>query len=337
MLYTVLQIIIALIFISVMAIVAYGIYNRDIRTVVSELINPTPVKKKVLLMDGTYGFDKPTIEYSSVNPNLGNYAPLIPSINQKGGAEYTYNFWLYLPGKNMGNTTGTFVLFTKGSSRKIRYKSKYNCRSDKNDGWYMVKNPLVRINVKNGKLSAIVTEFNSIAAPDASHKAPDTSVDCNTENDPNQLDMNLFGIYGIEDRVDIENQWNMVTIVVQETNPTADILFRNEATVKLYLNGYEYLSKTGEVDYSGSNKTTAMRNNMGNLYVNPDNMRKENIGIADLTYFNYAVSDSEVLGLHKAGFNSSTALLPQKTDFSMYGNSDSAERDQQRSKAIKVF
>ena len=65
----------------------------------------------------------------------------------------------------------------------------------------------------------------------------------------NKKNENLFGIKNLKDRKDLRNKWNMITIVVSETNPSDDILFKNKSIVKLYLNGYKYLTKHGEAIY----------------------------------------------------------------------------------------
>lgn len=337
MLYIILQILIALVLIGIMAIVSYGMYNRDVYLTLQNLripyINSYVKKDRVVILDGTYGFDKNLATFNTVDSDLGNFKDISPSVNQRGGAVYTYNFWLYLPSKRL-DTNKTVVLFTKGSKHKMTYKSRYNCRSD--TGWYMVKNPLVRVNINNGRLSAVVAEFNSIAGPDATHISPEDNVDCTSSND-NTKDANMFGMYGLEHRNDVKDNWNMITVVVSETNPSTDLLFRNKAVVKMYLNGYEYLNKSGEVQYSGNFVTTAMRNNMGNIYINPDEVGNENIGIADLTYFNYAISDMEIQNLHKMGFNNYVATIPNKNNFDMYSNTQTAPRDRSRSNVIKVF
>lgn len=336
MLYDILQIIIALIVIALMGVIAYSIYNRDTTGFIEDMTKEVIIKKKVKIIDGTMSYDnsKTAVINTSV-PYYGNYKEIVPSINQKGGAEYSYSFWLYIP-ESAESPNIQKVLFLKGSKTKTKYISKYNnCHS--NSGWYLVKNPLIKVNINSSNnLDAIIAEFNTIKSPDAVHESPEI-LNCNSA-DLNDKDKNLFGIYGLSNRTDLQNNWSMVTLVVSETNPSSDIMFRNEAVVKMYLNGYEYFNKTGDAFYSGGTVTTAMRNNNGNLYINPDiSSSLNNVAIADLTYFNYALSDEEVIRLHKVGFNKQTASLPQKIEFDTIGEGEAVKLETEKSNNIKTL
>ena len=117
----------------------------------------------------------------------------------------------------------------------------------------------------------------------------------------------------------------MITIVVSETNPSDDILFKNKSIVKLYLNGYKYLTKHGEAIYnSEDSKSTAIRSNKGNLYLNPETKAStspaittecSDIAISDLTYFNYTLEDKDIISLFKEGCKKTPALIPSETKF----------------------
>lgn len=334
MLNDILQVIVALIVIALMGVIGYSTYNKEAQTFFSDLTKPVVIRKSDKLIDGTYGFDKQTAVINTTDTTLGNYRAIVPSINQAGGIEYSYNFWLYF--KNDAISTGnnrTIPLFLKGSDQKIKYNSKYNCHTSEDGGWYLVKNPLVRVNILNGQLSGIVSEFNTIKSPDAVRSAPDTP-DC-VNADMNIRDRNLFGMYGLQGRSDMDDSWSMVTLVVRETNPSSDIMFRNEAIVKMYLNGYEYVNKSADAYYTNDSMTTAMRDNNGNFYINPlPDSSNGGIAIADLTYFNYALTNEEILSLHKNGFNKNTAAIPQKIDFNEFGNYNTTEIDPEKSNVI---
>ena len=137
-------------------------------------------------------------------------------------------------------------------------------------------------------------------------------------------DNNLIGIKELSSRNDLEKQWNMITIIVSETSPDDDVFVSsNQAVVKLYLNGYAYLDKDGEL----AEKSTAMKvnnsdlhigtkyNNAGDNSVLPTGTDSTNVGISDLTYFNYALEDREIVSLFKEGCKKSTALIPTTSTF----------------------
>lgn len=336
MLYDILQVIVALILVALMGVLAYSVYNNDASVFIEDISKEVVIRKKVKILDGTFAYD--TDKTAVINTSVsyyGNYKDIVPSINQKGGAEYSYNFWIYMNDGSLSSSIAstTKVLFIKGNKTKTSYVSNYNCHAK--DNWYLVKNPLVRVNVNNNKISAIVTEFNTIKSVDAFHDNPE-KVNCD-DTDYNMRDNNLFGIYGLDNRSDLLNKWSMVTIVVSETNPSSDIMFRNEAVVKMYLNGYEYFNKTSDAFYSGGVVTTAMRNNSGNLYINPEKGETDysKLAIADLTYFNYALTDEEVLKLHKGGFNNKTATIPQEMDFDELKGFDASGLETEKSNMVK--
>jgi len=328
MIYVLIQIIIAIILIVLMGVLAYGIYNKNAREILLDIMTPTTIRKKTKILDGAYEYKIGTsVTFNTRDKSKGTYIDLSPSINQKGGSVYTYNFWLYFPETVDGSVDNnkTLVLFNKGSDQLVKYSSTYRC--DTNDsgekGWFLVKNPLVRLDTKNSKIDAIIVEFNSIQHPDVFHAGANTG-DKNCTGDMVNKDNNLIGIKELESRKDLVNQWNMITIIVSETSPDDDVFVSsNQAVVKLYLNGYAYLDKDGEL----AEKSTAMKVNNSDLHIGtahntaadnsvlPTNSNDTGVGISDLTYFNYALEDKEIVSLFKEGCKKSTALIPTTSTF----------------------
>ena len=327
MIYVLIQIIIAIIIIVLMGVLAYGMYNKNAREILLDIITPITIKKKTQIIDGVYEYKVGNkISFNTRDKSKGTYVDLSPSINQKGGSVYSYNFWLYFP-----NTVGevsenrTLVLFNKGSNELVKYNSDYRCDTNDNDqGWFLVKNPLVRLDFNVQKIDAIIVEFNSIQNPDVFHSGANTG-DKNCSGDMVTKDNNLIGIKDLANRQDLKEQWNMITVVVSETSPEDDVFVStNQAVVKLYLNGYAYLNKDGEL----VDKSTAMKTNNSDLHIGTDKKNSNNnvltsdntdttteVGISDLTYFNYALEDTEIINLFKGGCNKSTALIPTESDF----------------------
>lgn len=321
-----LQVIVALIVMIILAVVAFAIYNAELKTFLENMVKTTNIKRKTVVFDGIFPINNSThITYNTYDPNDGTFLDLSPSINQAGGAEYTYNFWVYIPSSadtSMANRSA--VLFVRGSDIRMGYKTDWNCEvtdlvNNADAKWFLVKNPLVKLVYnEQGAITGIITEFNSVTSPDAFHaNATPVSCDNKTKHD------NMLGIHGLESSgSSVVDKWNMVTIVVQESNPSSDIMFRNKAIIKMYLNGYQYLDKNAEIDYSGDDRSTSMRNNQGNLFVNPKrdpNARypTQNIGIANLYYYNYALSSSEIVSLFNAGFTKTSASIPSTFNNSM--------------------
>lgn len=327
MIYVLIQIIIAIILIVLMGVLAYGIYNKNAREILLDIMTPTTIRKKTKILDGVYEYKiGHNVTFNTRDKSKGTYVDLSPSINQKGGSVYTYNFWLYFPESvSSVSNTQTLVLFNKGSDQLVKYSSTYRCDTNEEKGWFLVKNPLVRLDTKNREIDAIIVEFNSIEHPDVFHAGANTG-DKICTGDMVDKDNNLIGIKELASRNDLRKQWNMITIIVSETSPDDDVFVSsNQAVVKLYLNGYAYLDKDGEL----AEKSTAMKVNNSDLHIGttykdaadntvlptgPDGHSTE-VGISDLTYFNYALEDKEIVSLFKEGCKKSTALIPTTSTF----------------------
>ena len=328
MIYVLIQIIIAIILIVLMGVLAYGIYNKNAREILLDIMTPTTIRKKTKILDGVYEYTVGAeITFNTRDKSKGTYVDLSPSINQKGGSVYTYNFWLYFPESvSTFGDTQTLVLFNKGSNQLVKYSSSYRCDTMSNKGWFLVKNPLVRLDIDaNNKIDAMIVEFNSIEHPDVFHAGANTG-DKNCTGNMVDKDNNLIGIKELASRNDLRKQWNMITIIVSETSPDDDVFVSsNQAVVKLYLNGYAYLDKDGEL----AEKSTAMKVNNSDLHIGTkhstegDNsvlpigtaVASTEVGISDLTYFNYALEDKEIVSLFKEGCKKSTALIPTTSTF----------------------
>jgi hypothetical protein len=324
MLYVLVQIIFAIILIVLMGVLAYGIYNKNAQEMLLDMINPSSIKKSTKIIDGAYEYiGNNSATFNTTDKTKGTYVDLSPSINQKGGAVYTYNFWLYFPtaANSDVDEKKTLVLFNKGSNKLVKYKSSLRCNTTEN--WFLVKNPLVRLDFADSKhIDAIVVEFNSIETPDVFHEGANTGdKDC-TSGGMVTKDANLIGIKDLETRTDLLEQWNMITIVVSETSPDDNVFVSsNQALVKLYLNGYAYLNKDGQLE----NKSTAMKTNNSDLHLgfSGDTTNtaiytgdvSTKVAISDLTYFNYVLEDKEIIDLFKKGCNKATALIPNEHEF----------------------
>jgi hypothetical protein len=327
MIYVLIQIIIAIILIVLMGVLAYGIYNKNAREILLDIMTPTTIRKKTKILDGVYEYKiGHNVTFNTRDKSKGTYVDLSPSINQKGGSVYTYNFWLYFPESvSSVSNTQTLVLFNKGSDQLVKYSSTYRCDTNEEKGWFLVKNPLVRLDTNaTSKIDAIIVEFNSIQHPDVFHAGANTG-DKICTGDMVDKDNNLIGIKELASRNDLRKQWNMITIIVSETSPDDDVFVSsNQAVVKLYLNGYAYLDKDGEL----AEKSTAMKVNNSDLHIGTayktaaDNSvlptndgAVTGVGISDLTYFNYALEDKEIVSLFKEGCKKSTALIPTTSIF----------------------
>jgi hypothetical protein len=313
----IIQVIISIILVILLAIIGYSIYNSE---TLNALNNFNTVKKQTLIFDGVIDLKNGNYTYNTTDKTSGSYADLTPSINQNGGAEYTYNFWLYKDKSKLvsmsGLTSEDIVLLLRGSKKMLKYESD-NCNAVSK--YIMIKNPLIRMKSDG---SSIIVEYNTLTSPDAYHDGGNSELNCNsTWFDKNK---GLLGIYNIDSTYD--SKWFMVTIILQEINPNNDILYKNKTVCKMYINGILMLDRIVESPYDGTvDGSAAMRHNKGPLYVKPAGIFKNGgaatdeitseraLMMANLSYYNYALTDIDVEALYKSGFTHSPAKVPIDT------------------------
>lgn len=359
MINTIIQIILSLFIISIMAFIGYSIYNKEY---ISNINITNTTRKVTKVFNGIMDFtvDK-NIEIETFNKNDFTYLDINPSINQNGGVEYSYNFWLFFDIKDDTKTIGSInknindnsitdntlqdkyryiVLFYKGEKQAIPFKTNnYECENIdyvKNvDIQVLIKNPLVKI---RNDAKEIIIEYNNINYPE-SYNINATKINCYDDDVVNkQRNKNKFGIKDI----DVENykqKYNMITIVFQE-QPKGENIINNKANCKVYMNGKLITNrlsntKSFEEDELNNFRSRVMKSNFSKLRIFPEittitgktvqqatiNKIKLNdkitevspLQMADLTYFNYAITQSEINNLYKKGFNKYEAIFKKKS------------------------
>lgn len=313
------QIITAIFLLLIFVIIGYAIYDK---AYLKTIINSNSPKSEINIIDGIYDYQSlGEVSFNTSNKYSTNYLPLNPSINQSGGAEYSYNFWLYKSNLTNVLTSDYKVLFFRGSKQSIYYNKAYNgnclITNNINNPYVLIKNPLVRLS-KDGK--KLIVEYNTITNPDSLNS--DGNVNCNSI-DPNATDDNMLGIYDFDTTYD--NKFSMITIVLKETSSDSDIMNQNNTSCKLYVNGTLILDRNTNSPYSGtglSSGSTVMKHNKGSLWVAPvgivggisgttpnDTIVRNNgnstspLAIADLNYYNYALTQSEITKLFNKKYN----------------------------------
>lgn len=334
MLDIIIQVILAIFLLLIMGFLAYSIYDREY---ISSIKISTSNRKETKIFSGIYEYTSSDYTIDTVNIRDPRYLDLSPSVNQNGGAEYSYNFWLYYNIKDSRSTLidgrtpdkKYIVLFYKGLKNKLPYNQfNYSCDTNLKNiskSYILVKNPLVKLS-NDGK--HLIVEYNNINTPDTFNSSSN-KLDCNSSSiDIYDSKNNKLGIKDMDNNL-FNKTYNMVTIVMQESPKGEDELFVNRTTCKVYLNGTLISNRsTLNNDLANENNrdsyTTVMRKNMGYLYINPktqfindpdfvsqiqdiidsDGVTKDApLKVADLTYFNYALTEDDVLRLYNNKFN----------------------------------
>lgn len=316
------QVIISLIILLLMGYIGYNIYLIELQNMFQ---GESDIRKEVNVLSGTYDFSNSEVKYNTSDPTKLNFKDIKPSINQEGGAEYSYNFWLNVDQEELNNINSSaskdIILFFKGE-KNMYYNNmtNFNCANilTTNNPVILTKNPLVRL---SGDGKRIAVEYNNIHNSDSYQHGSKYS-SCSYVNSPtvwNNRNKNILGIYDIE----FNNKWFMVTIVMKEVADTNNILSLNRASCKLYMNGVKLLDKKVETKYSGGRYSATFKNNPSHFYINPNigtEFIKKDLNpynkvtvetalrMADVKYYNYAINDDMITSLYNKGFNMEVAV-----------------------------
>jgi hypothetical protein len=347
------QVIASLIILLLMGYFAYNIYLIEFEKM---LKSSSDVKKEVNIIDGIYDYNTYTeMQFNTIDETKETYLDINPSINQEGGAEYSYNFWLYTDTTTLTDKDKDIVLFFKGEKNLFSSSQNYNCSTinaaSKKNVTVLIKNPLVKL---RGDGKAMVVEFNNIYNPD-SYQQGTKYVNCENIDSGSwdNKNRNLLGIYDLN----FNKKWFMVTIVMKEVADANNILMKNRASCKIYINGINVLDKKAETLYNGRAQSATFKNNKAPFYMNPNfeksssnstltvnsdmqrykkgsDLQENVLKLADLKYYNYALSDTKILELLSNGFGKKAAKKNIKDKAVNFHQVSSSEMQLQEVKEI---
>jgi|LakMenE18May11ns_1017448.scaffolds.fasta_scaffold9948365_3 hypothetical protein len=353
MINTFIQILLSIFLIAIMAFISYTVYNKEY---INSIDLTTSNKKTTKIFSGILDYSKDSnIEFETFNKTEFTYIDINPSINQNGGAEYSYNFWLYfdlsgglintktISAPSKGDTTAItnittaqgdntkekykyLILFYKGEKQTLPLKKigdrSYDCKHKTIDfdDQIIIKNPLVKIRNDGGE---IVIDYNNINYPE-SYNTDASRLLCDDTNLKflEERSENKFGIKKI-DTTKYKRKFNMITIVFKEQSESEQLFYKKNASCKVYLNKQLISDRLASVDNIEQDtvlkfNSRVMKSNFSKFHINPESFGYSNVGphtltdgisetpalqVADLTYYNYALQQSEIDRLYNAGFN----------------------------------
>jgi hypothetical protein len=347
MLGEIVQVVIALLLVLAMFVLGFSIYNMEL---VRSIQNANKQKKSVMVFSGVkdlYGSKDSFFDTS--NASMGNYREIPVSVNQRGGAEFTYNFWVWKDNAlgatadytdtksgvqvvDSGLTTKDYILFMKGSKTATNFKN--ICKVDTNTTAtaeykkdVLVKCPLVKF--EEG-LDVLTVEFNTVQAPDAVQESAEDMCSNQTLS-WSQMKGHKLSIKGFHDEA-YNQKWTMVTVVIQDTFPTDPLPGRNKVRCRIYVNGVLTLDHYTDTSIKNPVGYSVLKQNVGNLFIMPSvaitstttsaqPSALEQLLMADLEYVNYALTADEIKGRYANKFSRTSAnndIDVTKTQFSNY-------------------
>lgn len=327
---TSLQVVAAFAIVIILFVIAYNLFSREATRAIqesSELRNHIQIFKGIKDMSLTTGE-----VYNTVNDKGGLFMNLKPSVNQSGGIEFSYNFWLYqdpsyqtgnnTPGIDEGLTQGDVVLLLRGNNTV----QSYNNVCGENMPNIYVKCPLIKLQNNGDTLSV---EFNTEKSIDVVREGAKNV--CGQSIDSwDEANQHKVSIRGLKNQP-YSGKWFMVTVIIQDTYPPDPLPFRNRVRVRIYINGVleldQYVNNANEIG-TVSKEPTILKPNQGNLYVMPQitinatstpasttnkPTQVNNIMMADLSYFNYVIDADTILRMYEDSFTRTYATIPGRS------------------------
>lgn len=240
-------------------------------------------KRRVPIIDGFIDASTTGVRFNTSTPLAKNYLPIRPSVNMKGGAQFTYSFWLFVDADaSVANKT----IFLKGDSKYYKFMVTDNA---------------------NKKLGPKLRNDQMVFCPKVAFGADANSfeVHFNTFDKYNEvltIDRIKSGdtVYRNNLISTLVKTWFMVTIVFEDNAPLND--FESGIMVKFYVNDVIY--KTGSYK-------SGLKQNNGDLVLFPNSDPITNTKVSNFKYFNYALSSQEISKLVASGpnLNSTSATI----------------------------
>lgn len=286
------QIVIAVALVIVLCAIAFVVFNAEMLRAIKE---SGRVKRELPIFVGVKDLAVSKNEaYNTVDPLHPMYRNIESSVNQKAGAEYTYNFWLYMDSSKLPPVSSSssarshnatdvgltqkdtnrplsnkpLVLLLRGDKNAVAFKNicnEPNSTASNLKVDVLVKQPMIKL---EQNYDVMTIELNTQNKPDpVKEKSRNTCK--STESDWGVLNSYRIGVKNVKDKL-AGSKWNMVTLVVQDTFPSDPLPMRNKVRVRLFVNG------TMEIDTyvdgklaDTSSDATLLRPNNGSLYVAP--------------------------------------------------------------------
>ena len=238
-------------------------------------------KKQVRVIDGFMDASAKNVRFNTTMPIANNYMPIRPSVNIKGGAQFTYSFWVF---KDANADVSNKILFMKGDDRRYNFTIKNNVDKKaplvEKFNEHMVYCPMVKFGADPATYEI---KFNTLA------KYDETMVIERLTSGDSAYRNNLLST--------LENTWHLITISFEDNIPIND--FENGIMVKFYIN---------DVLYKVSRFPSALKQNQGDLFLFPNgNNTISNVKVSNFTYYNYVLGEDEIRNIALSGANTSSA------------------------------
>ena len=317
------QVVVAILIVVGFFMLAFFIYNKE---AIEAAIVKRSVKLHTYVFRGIKDLNVAKNEvYDTSDRMHPTFRDLPNSVNQLGGAEFTYSFWMYKPEKTSTKQKLSFavndkvdgddlILLVRGNNRQQRFKDVCNVQASAANN-VMVKCPLIKFQGQNWEY--LVVELNTANTPDGVKEQSRKNCASNKARTWSTANSHKIALSGFND-INFINKWFMVTVVVSDTEPTDNLPVRNKIHVRIYINGVLELDRyvDNELGEVSSENPSVLMQNAGPLYVAPTltgggaertNPVATDLFMANLSYMSYVAKPDEIQTLYKAGFDRNIA------------------------------
>tara|TARA_Y100000389_G_scaffold144867_1_gene143297 strand:+ start:145 stop:1101 length:957 start_codon:yes stop_codon:yes gene_type:complete len=237
--------------------------------------NGDTYKQELHLIKGILPFNNGEIEFKTNNiySNESNYVNLHNSINLVGGTQFTYSFWI---NKNKYNNFKDNIILYKGN--------KHGNNST----------PIIKFGNNSTELEILFNVYKGDNLNDTEQKI--MKIDSNGNG-------NLFKLTNTD-------EWSLITVIFQDS---MDNDIKNGVNVSVYLNDVllkseDFTEEYIKNDYNSSILKSAplLKLNDDSIYILPDNdnnLDDSKAELADIKYYNYALTQLEISQNYKKGIN----------------------------------
>ena len=253
------------------------------------------VKKDKLFVDSRYNFNSreatkivdgyieaPIISnrvFNTINPAADSFVNMPRSFNRKGGAQFSYSFWLFLDDTSPENIRHKTILL-RGDPKSYSYTATKPGRTtgvQRSD--VLVQCPLIGF---GPTYDTFLVRFNT-------HDDPATTMRIQAPQDTRGRGHNLLKL--------IDRRWVLLTFSFEDNIAVTD--FEDGIMVRFYVN---------DILYHSHRVRSTLRQNDGELVLFPPSADSGEEGsvlkgarIGNLTYFNYALTAASVREIFEQG------------------------------------
>jgi len=282
----VIQVVVGLVVSYIIYIIALAVMKVD-KLVIDEKYDVVK-KRETIVIDGFIDASMQNVKFNTVMPMANNYMPIRPSVNIKGGAQFTYSFWMHID-QSAASSVANKIILLKGDARAYDFTVIDKSVKDKPITYSKVEPlvfcPMIKFG-KNEKSFDIC--FNTLNRYDEVMKVVDIkSKDSNYRN-------NLLAT--------LTGTWFMVTVTFEDNVPINE--FENGVQVKFYIN---------DIMYQMGKFRSALKQNSGDLHLFPNSASMSGVKLSNLKYYNYILGERDISSLALAGANTTSSSVYMTT------------------------